>query len=204
MSSPLYAFDLDGTITTTEILPAIAHELGLFDELNLLTTLTLQGVIDFETSFRLRFAILRQVPVDVVRDIVAAVPLNPEVCAFIREHREQCVIVTGNLDRWVAPLVHTIGCPALVSRSAERNGQLVLEAVLHKGQAVRDLAAAHGRVVAVGESVNDIPMFEAADVGIAYGGVHAPAPALLRVADHVTHDSHSLCALLRTLRHPVN
>ena len=36
----------------------------------------------------------------------------------------------------------------------------------------------------------------AADFGVAYGGVHAPAPGLLEVASHAIFDPERLCRLL--------
>jgi phosphoserine phosphatase len=85
------------------------------------------------------------------------------------------------------------------SRSHIQDGQLCLAHILDKGQAVRALRAEGFQVVAIGESVNDIPMFQEADRSIAYGGLHRPAPELLRLADHAADTGEALCALLRKL-----
>lgn len=192
----LFAFDLDGTVTAREILPAIAEELGLGPELSLLTRMTLDGAIDFETSFRLRFAVLRQVPLATVQRIAASIPLDPGIAAFIRENAARCAIVTGNLDRWIEPLAEKLGCAVHASRSRRRSGELRLASILDKGKTVREMAKAGNPVIAVGDAANDVPMFEAAAYGIAYGGVRLPAPALLAVADAVAHDAASLCRML--------
>ena len=42
-----------------------------------------------------------------VRD--ALVRLNPEIAAFIKNNRERCYIVTGNLDVWISGLMDRIG-----------------------------------------------------------------------------------------------
>ena len=195
----VYAFDLDGTVTRAEILPRIAALAGLADEMERLTRLTLDGTLAFEASFRLRFELLRDIPVPEVQAVVAAVPLDPHIEAFIQANRARCALVTGNLDLWIAPLVERLGCRVFCSRSAYADGRLHLTDVLHKGQAVGVLKAEGQRVIAIGESVNDIPMFEAADCGIAYGGLHAPAPGLLRLADHTADDGAALCSLLAGL-----
>ncbi len=195
----LFAFDLDGTVTTRELLPVIAAELDLAEELTLLTDLTLKGVLDFPASFRLRFHLLKSVPVETVRELVASVPLDPDIEAFIAEHRAQCRVISGNLDCWVEPLLARLGCEAYVSRSGLRDGRLVLESILDKGSAVRALKERGARVIAVGESAADVPMFEAADVGVAYAGVHPPAAALLAVADHLVENGAALCRLLRRM-----
>jgi HAD superfamily phosphoserine phosphatase-like hydrolase len=199
MSETIYAFDLDGTVTAQEILPCIAANLNLQTELELLTRLTLEGIIDFEASFRLRFHILRNIPPDEVREIVSRIPLEPSIEKFIAEHREACVLVTGNLDCWVAPLLDRLGCRAFTSVSRRAGDRLELESVLSKGAAIRALGKEKKKIVAVGESVNDIPMFEEADIGIAFGGVHEPALALARIADYIAYDGKTLCGLLCAL-----
>lgn len=197
--SPVFAFDLDGTITTKEILPVLAGELDLAEEMALLTRLTLDGTLDFAASFRLRFAILRSIPVERVREIVAEIPLDPHITEFIRARKEDCAILSGNLDCWVTPLLDRLGCRAYLSTSCRDNGLLSLNSILDKGEAVADLARSGRRVVAIGESANDLPMFKAADVCVAFAGVHEPVPGILRLADYVARDGEELCGVLTGL-----
>lgn len=200
MTSTAFAFDLDGTITREEILPLIAAELGLEREMRVLTDLTLTGAIDFEDSFRLRCAVLRSVPVAHVRQIVAQVQLAAALEDFIVENADRCFVVTGNLDVWVAPIVERLGCEAFTSVGRCVDGRLVEVAhVLTKDRAVAELRTRFDRVVAVGDSVNDLPMFELADLRVAYGGVHDPAATLYEVADYVAYEEGTLCRLLSTL-----
>jgi HAD superfamily phosphoserine phosphatase-like hydrolase len=177
----------------------IARELNLEKELGLLTRLTLDGTIDFEASFRLRFHILREIPVKRVQAIAAGIPLDFDIEAFIKQHNEQCAIVTGNLDVWVQTIAQRLGCRFFTSTSEVRNGQLELVNVLNKGSALRELALSGARTVVIGESFNDISMFEAADIGIAFGGVHQPVPQLVQIADHIVYSGRGLCELLQTL-----
>ena len=199
MNTSVYAFDLDGTVTTQEMLPLIAKELHLGEELGLLTRLTLDGTIGFESSFRLRFHILRSVPVERVQAIAAAVPIDPFIEAFIKQYNARCVIVTGNLDVWIQPIMQRLGCRFFTSDSEVRNGQLELTKVLDKGKALRELSLNGSRTVAIGESFNDISMFEEADIGVAFGGVHQPVPQLVQIADYVVYNGRALCNLLQTL-----
>ncbi len=199
-----FAFDLDGTVTRAEILPVIARELGLEGEMALLTRLTLDGTLRFEESFKLRVQILRGVPVSRVQRIVADVPLDPEIEAFIRARRDRCALVTGNLDCWIAPVVRRLGCESYSSSAATEGDELTgIRAIQNKSRAVRALRRRRGdagaTVVAVGESTNDLPMFEEADVGVAFGGVHDPVPALVEISDYVAYESRALCQLLGTL-----
>ena len=66
--STVFAFDLDGTLTTVEVLPVIANELDLMEEMRTLTEITLSGLITFEASFRLRTAILKSISIKEVQE----------------------------------------------------------------------------------------------------------------------------------------
>ena len=198
----IFCFDLDGTVTRRELLPCIASEIGLVEELDTLTQVTLQGLIPFEKSFRLRCAILRQVPISRVNAVVNAIELDQNIEAFIRARAENCVIVTGNLDVWIRPIVERLGCRCFCSEGDAEGDQLMsVRRVLRKSDAIHRLRAEHpnARIVAIGESVNDLPMFEEADVGVAYGGVHAPVASIIGAAHYVTFNGVALCRLLSTL-----
>ncbi|MGA2470385.1 MAG: HAD-IB family phosphatase [Solirubrobacteraceae bacterium] len=189
-----FLFDLDGTITQREILPAIARAIGLEDEMTALTRQTMDGELPFESSLRRRAEILKAVPVSRVRSIIADVPLDPVILEFLAANRERCTIVTGNLDVWIADLVAHLGvaCRCSVAR-AEGDRLVELVSVLDKATVAREF---HGPICAIGDGYNDLGLIAAADIGIAYGGVHAPAPGLIDVATHLIHDPKRLCQLL--------
>ena len=162
----------------------------------LLTRLTLDGTLDFAASFRLRFAILRSIPVERVREIVAEIPLDPHIEAFINARPKDCAVITGNLDLWILPLRERLACRWFSSRGAVVNGELTLLSVLDKGRAMDELARAGRPIVAIGESMNDVPMFIKASACIAFAGVHAPAPEIRRLAGRTADNGASLCAML--------
>lgn len=200
MKETAFCFDLDGTVTTTEILPCIASELGISEEMAVLTRSTMDGHIPFDSSFRLRCLLLGQIDVDKVRKIIAQVPLDKEIVSFIKARAADCYIVTGNLDIWVAPLIESLGCSAFTSNGHFEGALLRVSNILNKGEAVSQLfARKYKRVVAVGDGANDVSMLQAATVGIAYGGVHAPSPAVVTVSDGIVYESRTLCRLLKTL-----
>lgn len=195
----IYAFDLDGTVTREETLPLLASELGLYEEMRLLTNLTLQGTLDFKQSFRLRYHVLKSIPITRIQAIMDQVELDRDIAGFIRERKASCAVVTGNLDVWIEPIIKKLGCRAFASVSGRAaDDSPILERVMDKGHAIRKLKK-EDKVVAIGESYNDIPMFEEANYSIAYGGVHSPVDTAISVADWVVYEGGSLCTLLKAL-----
>jgi HAD superfamily phosphoserine phosphatase-like hydrolase len=200
MGETAFCFDLDGTVTTTEILPCIASDLGIAEEMAVLTRSTMDGHIPFDSSFRLRCLLLGQIALEKVRQLVAAVPLDADISEFIRGRVNDCYIVTGNLDIWIEPLIEELGCRAFSSEGVFQDGLLRVARILNKSDAVSQLKErGYRRVVAIGEGANDTDMLATASIGIAYGGVHAPAPSTIAVADAIVYEARVLCRLLKTL-----
>lgn len=196
----MYCFDLDGTITDAEILPLIATETDLEDEITALTKSTIEGSIPFDTSFRLRCRLLGEVPVSRVREITSTVPLNADIVRFIQQRQEDCVVVTGNLDLWVEPILDRLGCRAFTSTALSEDDVLWgVTDTLYKADAIEALQDDDTLIVAVGDGMNDVSMFEAADVAVAFGGVHPPAEAAIDAADFVAMNGAGLCQLLTSL-----
>lgn len=194
-----FCFDLDGTITREEILPKIAVAAGIQDEISALTMATIQGHIPFRKSFLLRCRLLDDVPISLVQSIVATMPMHDHVVSFIQSRPEQCFVITGNLDVWVDPLRTQLGCRFYASSARVQDDRLIgVEHVLDKYQAVGELRKRFSKIVAVGDGMGDVAMFEAAEVAIAFGGTHDPVQSLVENATHLTYDERTLCRLLST------
>jgi len=200
MKKTAYCFDLDGTITSQEILPLIARELGLREEIALLTDVTMRGLIPFESSFVLRVKLLASIPIPTVQAIVEGVRLQKRLLTFIHARRSDCYVITGNLDVWVDRLKESLGCRVFSSSADYHGDQLFgVKKILNKASVIEGLRSQYDRIVVVGDGMNDAPMFEKADIKIAYGGVHTPVETLIDLATFVTYDERGLCNILSTL-----
>lgn len=194
----LFVFDLDGTVTTEEILPRIANELSLDDSILEITRKTVDGLIPFEESFRRRVEILSRFPVSRIRKICEDVELEPSIERFIRSNPSECVIVTGNLDVWVGEIALRLGVGMISSIGMVSGDKLIgIQKVLVKEDVLNDLQA--DCVISIGEGNNDAELMRRSDLAIAYGGVHLPANSVLAVCTHLVFNGETLCRLLRRL-----
>ena len=112
-----FCFDLDGTVTKDEILPILAKQVDLYDEIQALTQATINGFIPFDRSFKLRTRLLSDIPISRVRESIAGVTLFERTSGFIKSHSDSCFLITGNLDVWISELVKKLGVYAYSSRA---------------------------------------------------------------------------------------
>jgi len=192
-----FLFDLDGTVTCQETLPVIANHFGCQEEISELTKRTVAGNVPFIESFIRRVFILGRYSVKDIRDLLAQVPLYPEIKRFIDAHHEDCIIVTGNLCCWCEGLFEMIGCECLGS-TADIEGDRVarIKTILKKEEIVDRYKALGETVVFIGDGNNDLEAMCHADIGIATGLTHSPAQSLLSVCDYAIFDEHALYSQL--------
>lgn len=200
MNNRVFLFDLDATVTKEEILPALAEQVGLSEEMREMTEKTMRGEIPFQSSFLARVEMLKTIPVSRVAEIVEKTPLNEELVQFIRTHASRCYIVTGNIDVWIEKLIKRIGLPMshcyCSSASVSDDYIISVNSVVDKEKIAKQFVVP---VVAVGDGSNDAEMVRLADVGVGYGGVRPVAYSLMCNATHVICDEHRLCSFLHTL-----
>ncbi|MBW0255538.1 HAD-IB family phosphatase [Cellulomonas sp. PS-H5] len=196
MTAPTVFVDLDGTLTRTELLPAIARRAGIEQEMERLTDDTLSGRLPFDVSFRRRVEMLRDVPVAAVHEAILAAPVFEELLGLLLEHPERVVVVTGNLDVWIAPFLERHGLRGLASEADVADGRVRgVRTVLNKQTAFERYPAEFS--IAIGDGANDAVMVRHADVGVAWCGVHAAARPLMEVADYAFAREETLCRFLR-------
>lgn len=193
-----FCIDLDGTLVSTPLIPLVASASDIAEEIEVLTTATEQGLIPFARSLRLRCRLLRDVPLSEATRRIGLAAVNEDVLAFVRARRDRCFVLTGLPDCWAMALRDRFACRMLTS-TAKTDGDAIVDLIeaLDKGEAVRSLRDRFDTVVAVGSSVNDLPMFEAADVRVAYG--LDLAPGIRETADYWTASGRALCQLLQPL-----
>lgn len=74
-----------------------------------LTEATMRGEIPFKSSFLNRVELLKEIDVSEVSSIVSSIPLNEGIADFIRQNKDRCFVLTGNLDVWINGLMDKLG-----------------------------------------------------------------------------------------------
>lgn len=195
----IFLFDLDSTITQKEILPEIAKSIGKEEEMRELTEATMRGELPFKTSFLKRIAILNEISVEDVSNLVAEIPLNECILNFIQSNSDRCFVVTGNLQCWISKLMEKIGLSehCYCSKADVINGKIsqvisVVDKELMVKQFVQPL-------VVIGDGDNDSGMAKVADIVIGFGGVRNIAPSLLETVDYAFYDDKKCAEFLWSL-----
>jgi HAD superfamily phosphoserine phosphatase-like hydrolase len=197
-----FLFDLDGTLTKQETLPLLAQELDL-EDLSILTEATIKGDIPFQESFIKRVNIIKKQSITSVRHALRKVKFFEEILNFINENKDDCIIVSGNLDVWICELIKQIGCKAYTSEAFIQNNEIEkIKKILKKEDIVSDLKNQGETVVYIGDGNNDAEAMRLADISIASGLVHYPSKSVLENADYLVFNETSLLRLIKQIQSP--
>jgi len=199
MNKYTFIFDLDSTITAEEILPKIALEINELDNMRRLTEATMLGEIPFVESFTQRVKLLSNIPVSNVQEIVENVSLNNKLVEFLQKFKDQCYIVTGNLDVWIEKLMNKIGMKDhyYCSKALVENDKLIsIEHIIDKKSTIEQFCP---ELVVVGDGNNDAEMMSIAKIGIGCGIVREVAPSVRECCKMIIYNEETLYNILEKL-----
>jgi phosphoserine phosphatase len=202
----LLVADMDSTMITVECIDELADYAGLKAEIAEVTERAMRGELEFEAALRARVALLAGLEASAIdRCRTERVRPTPGAEALVRTLRRDgayCLIVSGGFTRFAEPVAEEIGFHrAIANRLVIEGGRLTgaveepIVGALTKRQALLDSAAERELgledSLAIGDGANDIPMIEAAGLGVAY---HAKPAAAAAAAARIEHGD--LTALL--------
>jgi phosphoserine phosphatase len=202
----LFLADMDSTMIGQECIDELADYVGLKAEVSAITERAMRGEIAFEPALRERVALLKDLPVGVVDEIIAKrIALTPGGRALVRTmraHGAYACLVSGGFTLFTGPVAEMIGFDEhrsnrLLVASEKLVGRveepiLGREAKLATLIELRDrLGLQHSETLAVGDGANDLAMLAEAGLGVAF---HAK-PAVAAAA-HARLDHADLTALL--------
>lgn len=193
----LLVADMDSTMIQCECIDELADYAGLKPQVAAITEAAMLGRLDFAEALRARVALLAGMPVETLEECRRErVRLMPGAAALVRTMRgwgARTLLVSGGFTAFTAPVATEIGFDSqqanvlLVEhgRLTGRVAEPIVDAAT-KRAALLGAGVDPALALAVGDGANDIPMIEAAGLGMAYHAkpkAAAAADAAVRFGD---------------------
>lgn len=179
----LLVADMDSTLIGQECVDELADVLGLKPEVAAITEQAMRGDIDFAPALRKRVALLAGLDVTVISDLLETrIHLTPGARVLIqtmRAHGAYTALVSGGFTAFTGPIAEKLGMHEHRSNILDVvDGKLagtVQEPILGKDakrarflELVQERGLKIEETLAVGDGANDLPMIEAAGLGVAF------------------------------------
>jgi phosphoserine phosphatase len=196
----LFLADMDSTMIGQECIDELADHAGLRAQVAAITERAMRGEIVFEPALRERVAVLKGMPESVVEDVIASrIVLTAggrELVATMRANGAYTCLVSGGFTQFTNRIAAMIGfdenrANTLLVDGKGRFSGLVSEPILGREAKLNTLNELRERLritpdetMAIGDGANDIPMIEAAGLGVAFHAKPAVAEAAAVRIDH--------------------
>ena len=195
----LFLADMDSTMIEQECIDELAAFVGLKPEVAAITERAMRGEIAFEPALRERVALLKDLPVGVVDEIIARrITLTPggrTLVQTMRAHGAYVGLVSGGFTLFTGPIAQMIGFDEHRANrlvvAGERLTGAVEEPILGREAKLATLIELRERLglapaetLAVGDGANDLAMLGEAGLGVAYRAKPAVAAAAHARIDH--------------------
>lgn len=176
--------DMDSTIVQGETLDELAEFAGLKTEIAALTVRAMNGEIGFAEALKTRVAMLKGLSENFLEDTMQGVHLTPgakELIATMRANGAFTALISGGFSFFTDRIREQVGFHMSLGNKLEivdgyLTGQ-VLPPVVDKSTKLEmliDMAAQQQlgmlETFAIGDGANDVPMLQAAGMGVAYHG----------------------------------
>ncbi len=201
----LLVADMESTIIENEMLDELAEFIGRRDEVSEITRQAMNGELDFAAALAARVALLEGMQIGRLEEAASRIrvmPGAPALVATMRANGAYAALVSGGFGVFTRRVREALGFDCDVANELlVENGRLtgqVRQPILTreaKLAALKRLAAERGlplaASLAVGDGANDLPMIEAAGLGVAFR-----AKPLVTERARVRIDRGDLTALL--------
>lgn len=175
--------DMDSTMITVECIDELADFVGVKGKVAAITEAAMRGELDFEAALKERVALLKGLSVDTLQtcydDRIELMAGARTLVQTMKANGAYAVLVSGGFTFFTDKVAAAIGFDMNRANILEIEGDALTGTVVEpicgaetKLETLREQAAKHALVqadiLAVGDGANDIPMIEAAGLGIAY------------------------------------
>lgn len=174
--------DMDSTIAAGETLDELAEYAGIKNKIAEITSLAMEGKLDFHNALRERVGLLKGLRTTALEATLQETKLSPGAKVFVSTMRKSgaaCVLVSGGFTFFTQAIGDVCGFNfnhgnTLEISNEELTGQ-VTPPILDKHAKVdflehyaADLKLSDDDCLTIGDGANDIPMLKRAGLGIGY------------------------------------
>lgn len=178
----LLVMDVDSTLIMEEGIDLLGEEAGVGAQVAAITERAMRGELDFEAALRERVALLKGLPEDIFTRIAEKIHFTPGAEDLVKElHKRgyKVGLVSGGFHEIVDRLAEQLGIDYVKANRLEiQQGLLtgrVLGEIVTKDTKLAMLKAwaaennlELNQTIAMGDGANDLPMIQAAGMGIAF------------------------------------
>ncbi len=178
----LVAFDMDSTLIAAEVIDELAKLAGVGEQVAAITEAVMQGEIDFKESFKKRVALLKGLKVSELENLTKALPLSEGtelVTSTLKGLGYKLAILSGGFTFVGEYLKEKLGFDYVYANKLDLvdgrvTGEVCGEIIDGEKKALllREIAERENitleQTIAVGDGANDLPMINAAGMGVAF------------------------------------
>ena len=178
----LLVMDVDSTLIMEEGIDLLGEEAGVGAQVAAITERAMRGELDFEAALRERVALLKGLPEDIFTRIAEKIHFTPGAEDLVKElHKRgyKVGLVSGGFHETVDRLAEQLGIDYVKANRLEIQQGLLTGRVLGdivtkdtKLAMLKAWAAENklelNQTIAMGDGANDLPMIQAAGIGIAF------------------------------------
>ncbi|HPF79009.1 MAG TPA: phosphoserine phosphatase SerB, partial [Alphaproteobacteria bacterium] len=174
--------DMDSTIVTTETLDELAAEAGIKDQIATITERAMRGELDFHAALKERVGLLKGLPAAALKRTLDQTEISTGAEKLVKTMRDNgafCALVSGGFTYFTQAIADQLGFTVHHGNTLEiaddKLTGTVAQPILDKDSKLaflkkytQDLEINLGDSIAIGDGANDLPMLQAAGLGIGY------------------------------------
>ena len=194
----LLVADMEATIIANEMLDELAALRGIEPQIAAITRRAMNGEIEFAGAVRERVGLLKDMPEAALAEAGARIRITPGAAALVatmRVHGAYTALVSGGFRIYADQVRHALGFDtAAANELIVAGGKLagtVREPILGREAKLETLTALAAErhlslaaTLAIGDGANDLPMLQAAGMGVAFHAKPSVAAAARLRLDH--------------------
>ena len=181
----LMVSDMDSTLISIETIDEVAREVGLSQEISLITEKAMQGHLDFFESFKKRLSILKGVRTESFNAVYEnKLKLNSgasELVNFFKSTNVKTALVSGGINYFAEKVKDQLGIDTYRANDVEINNETLTGKVFGnivdakaKAKYIEELCVLYelkpNQVIAIGDGANDLEMMKLAGLSVAFHG----------------------------------